>query len=79
MVTRNRFSGHGAQGRAWLEAVREKVPSAKAAAGTFDLEKRWVSVAFTWNGLRALGVDEASLATHEQGGNPTAVKVDPIV
>src|ERR1700757_2263558 len=63
MVTRNRFSGHGAQGRAWLEAVREKVPSAKAAAGTFDLEKRWVSVAFTWNGLRALGVDEASLAT----------------
>ena len=24
---------------------------------------RWVTVAFTWNGLRALGVDEASLAT----------------
>src|ERR1700726_196322 len=52
-----------AQGRAWLEAIREKVPSAKAAAGTVNLEKRWVSVAFTWNGLRALGVDEASLAT----------------
>jgi Dyp-type peroxidase family len=52
-----------AQGRAWLEAIREKVPSAKAAAGTFELEKRWVSVAFTWNGLRALGVDETSLAT----------------
>ena len=28
-----------------------------------NLEKRWVSVAFTWNELRALGVDEASLAT----------------
>ena len=51
------------QGRAWLKAIREKVPSAKAVAGTVNLEKRWVSVAFTWNGLRALGVDEASLAT----------------
>src|SRR5437773_9789151 len=28
-----------------------------------EQEKRWVTVAFTWNGLRALGVDEASLAT----------------
>ena len=52
-----------AQGRAWLEAIREKVPSAKAVADTVNLEKRWVSVAFTWNGLRTLGVDEASLAT----------------
>lgn len=52
-----------AQGRAWLEAIREKVPSAKAAAATVNLEKRWVSVALTWNGLRALGVDQVSLAT----------------
>ena len=52
-----------AQGRAWLEAIREKVPSAEAATGNVNLEKRWVSVAFTWEGLRALGVDEASLAT----------------
>lgn len=52
-----------AQGRAWLQAMREKVPSAKAVADTVNLEKRWVSVAFTWNGLRALGADEASLAT----------------
>ncbi len=28
-----------------------------------DAGHRWVTVAFTWNGLRALGVDEASLAT----------------
>ena len=28
-----------------------------------DKQNRWVTVAFTWNGLRALGVDEASLAT----------------
>ena len=52
-----------AQGRAWLKAIQERVPSAKAVAGTVNLENRWVSVAFTWNGLRALGVDEASLAT----------------
>jgi hypothetical protein len=51
------------QGRAWLEAIGEKVPSAKAVAGTINLERRWVSVAFTWNGLRALGIDEGSLAT----------------
>jgi hypothetical protein len=52
-----------AQGRAWVEAIREKIPSAKAVADAVNLEKRWVSVAFTWNGLRALGLDEASLAT----------------
>ena len=38
-----------AQGRAWLEAIRDKVPSAKAVVDTVKLEKRWVSVAFTWN------------------------------
>jgi Dyp-type peroxidase family len=30
---------------------------------TVDKHKRGVAVAFTWNGLRALGVDEASLAS----------------
>ena len=52
-----------AQGRAWLEAVRQKVPSAKAVFDTVDQKRQWASVAFTWNGLRALGLDEASLAT----------------
>ena len=28
-----------------------------------DSTKRWVTLAFTWNGLRALGVPEESLAT----------------
>jgi Dyp-type peroxidase family len=28
-----------------------------------DQDKRWVTVAFTWNGLRALGLDEAPLAS----------------
>ena len=51
------------QGRDWLKAIREKVPSAKMAASSLAKRNRWVSVGFTWNGLRALGVDEASLAT----------------
>jgi Dyp-type peroxidase family len=31
-----------------------------------DRDKRWITVAFTCNGLRALGVDEATLATFPQ-------------
>jgi Dyp-type peroxidase family len=49
-------------GRFWLKEVLSTVESA-ASVGTGDADKRWVTVAFTWNGLRALGVDEASLAT----------------
>jgi Dyp-type peroxidase family len=49
-------------GQAWLSALREKVASA-AAVGQEQRDARWVTVAFTWNGLRAIGVDEASLAT----------------
>lgn len=52
-----------AGGRTWLSAIMEKVHSAQAMRDSVDQEKRWVTVAFTWNGLRALGVDEASLAT----------------
>ena len=48
--------------RAWLTAILAKVESAKAMRESVDKDKRWVSVAFTWNGLRALGVDEAALA-----------------
>src|SRR5512145_1168540 len=52
-----------AGGRAWLAAILEKVHSAKAMMESLAADKRWVTVAFTWNGLRALGVDEDSLAT----------------
>jgi len=51
------------QGRAWLAGIIDKVASARAVRDGVDGERRWVSVAFTWPGLRALGVDEASLAT----------------
>ena len=49
----------GADGRAWLSAIKETVQSAAAMRATVEKDKRWVSVAFTWNGLRALGMDEA--------------------
>jgi len=50
-------------GRAWLAAILDKVHSAKTMRESVEKEKRWVTVAFTWNGLRALGVDEAALVT----------------
>src|SRR5215813_6602748 len=51
-----------AGGRAWLMGIIEKVRNAKGVGSNVS-ESRWVTAAFTWNGLRALGVDEASLAT----------------
>ena len=50
-------------GRAWLSEILKTVHSAQAMRDSLDMDKRWVTVAFTWNGLRALGLDEASLAT----------------
>jgi hypothetical protein len=44
-----------AGGQAWLSAISGKVQSAAAMRPSVGSDKRWVSVAFTWNGLRALG------------------------
>src|SRR3954451_10599965 len=52
-----------AGGRAWLTGLLDKVQSAAEVESSVTSSKRWVTLAFTWNGLRALGVDEASLAT----------------
>src|SRR3954462_486871 len=52
-----------AQGRAWLTGIVDKVGTGNAAASDGPADTRWVTVAFTWNGLRALGVDDSSLAT----------------
>jgi deferrochelatase/peroxidase EfeB len=49
-------------GRAWLMGMLDKVGTAQAVGPNVP-DSRWVTVAFTWNGLRALGVDEASLET----------------
>src|SRR5579862_7817675 len=54
---------NAAGGRAWLSTILEKVQSAAEIRASTEIGNRWVSVAFTWNGLRALGLDEASLAT----------------
>jgi Dyp-type peroxidase family len=52
-----------AQGRVWLTRVLERVASVQQALTAVEQEKSWVTVAFTYNGLRALGVSEDSLAT----------------
>jgi Dyp-type peroxidase family len=50
----------GAAGRRWLAGIIDEIGTA-AAVGTASPDSRWVSVAFTWTGLRALGLDEATL------------------
>ena len=52
-----------AQGRAYLAGLIDKVGTGAAVSGTTVVNSRWATVAFTWNGLRALGVDEGSLST----------------
>lgn len=48
--------------RAWLSGLIEKVGTAREV-GKSQVDSRWVTLAFTWNGLRSLGVSDASLAT----------------
>lgn len=52
-----------ADGRAWLSAMLEEVASVRTMRESVANDGRWVTIAFTWSGLRALGVDEASLAS----------------
>ena len=52
-----------AGGRAWLSELIDRVQSATDAKATMDESDRWITLAFTWTGLRALGVPEDSLAT----------------
>lgn len=52
-----------AGGRAWLAEMLPLAQSATDVLTTVDASKRWVTLAFTWTGLRALGVDDESLAT----------------
>jgi Dyp-type peroxidase family len=52
-----------AGGRAWLAELLDRVQSAADVRATMDSSERWITLAFTWNGLRALGVPEESLAS----------------
>src|SRR5262249_27928774 len=51
-----------AGGRAWLAGLIDKVGTA-GSVGSSVPDSRWVTIGFTWNGLRRLGLDETSLAT----------------
>src|SRR3954454_6796888 len=49
-------------GRAWLAGLVDKVGTGQSV-GTASPDARWVTIAFTCNGLRALGIDDGALAT----------------
>jgi Dyp-type peroxidase family len=49
-------------GRAWLKEILSTVRSA-AAVDTNEDTRSWVTVALTWEGMRALGLGEEALAT----------------
>jgi Dyp-type peroxidase family len=52
-----------AGGQAWLSELIDRVEPASSAQATMDSTQRWITLAFTWNGLRALGLPEESLAS----------------
>lgn len=52
-------------GRAWLTGLVDKVGTGRSV-GSASPDARWVTIAFTCNGLRALGLDDASLASFPQ-------------
>jgi deferrochelatase/peroxidase EfeB len=49
-------------GREWLAGMIDKVGTGKSV-GAASPDSRWVTVAFTRNGLEALGLDDTALAT----------------
>src|SRR5258708_16336956 len=53
-------------GRSWLTGMVDRVGTAHGVKIGGDTETKWVTIGFTWNGLRALGVDETALATFPQ-------------
>ncbi len=50
-------------GRRWLRGLVDKVGRGTSIDASQPTDSRWVTIAFTFNGLGALGVDDASLAT----------------
>ncbi|WP_111511183.1 Dyp-type peroxidase [Mycobacterium kyogaense] len=50
-------------GRAWVSALLDRVESAASVPATMVTTRRWVTLAFTWTGLRALGVPDDALAS----------------
>lgn len=50
-----------AGGRMWLDAMRKQVRSAQTMRACMEGDQRWVTLGFTFGGLRALGVEQAAL------------------
>jgi deferrochelatase/peroxidase EfeB len=50
-------------GRNWVNSLADIVGNVKTVMAASETDMRWVSLAFTFNGLRKLGLDEDSLAT----------------
>lgn len=50
-------------GRTWLTALLDRVQSAADVIETMDDSRRWITLAFTWTGLRAFGVPDVALAS----------------
>ena len=50
-------------GRNWIAALLDKIGTAKSVMEGSETDMRWVTLAFTFNGLRKLGLDEQSLST----------------
>ena len=56
-------------GRGWLAGLVDKVGTGRSV-GNASPDSRWVTVAFTWNGLRALGIEDKALAPVPQEFRP---------
>jgi deferrochelatase/peroxidase EfeB len=50
-------------GRKWIAALIDKIGTAKSVLEAHETDMRWLSLAFTYNGLEKLGLDEQSLST----------------
>ena len=50
-----------AGGRAWLRELMDRAQSAADVRDSMEESSRWITLAFTWTGLRALGVPEDTL------------------
>src|SRR6187455_2717056 len=50
-------------GRNWVNSLADIVGNVKTVMAASETDMRWVSLAFTFNGLRKLGLDEDSLST----------------
>lgn len=54
---------NAAVGRAWIASLADSIGTASKVMDASDADMRWLSMAFTFNGLRKLGVTEGELAT----------------